>query len=210
LPPPGEPNAVALRSRGYLPHLEAAEATYFVTFRLAGTLPKTVLRQAQEAKTRAALAGGGRPDIDARYAEKIDALLHDDRNHRWREDARVARIVADALRHFDGERYRLWAWCVMPNHVHVVLTMLPAGTPAVQGDLADIVQSWKSFTAHAANGILGRTGAFWHREYYDHLVRNDDDFARCLDYTIENPVKAGLCERWEEWPWTGLRLAPPR
>jgi REP element-mobilizing transposase RayT len=75
--------------------------------------------------------------------------------------------VADALRHFDGERYRLVAWCVMPNHVHAVVQ------PAAGHVLEEIVHSWKSFTAHQANKLLGRTGPFWMAEAYDHLVRDE-------------------------------------
>jgi hypothetical protein len=58
-----------------------------------------------------------------------------------------------------------------------------------------------------ANRLLGRTGPFWQREYYDHLVRDEADFVRCIDYTINNSVKASLCERWEDWAASGLHPA---
>jgi putative DNA methylase len=70
--------------------------------------------------------------------------------------------------------------------------------------LASVLHSWKSYTAKEANRILGRSGEFWQREYYDYLVRDEEDFYRYLEYTLQNPVKAGLCERWEDWPWNGL------
>jgi putative transposase len=64
------------------------------------------------------------------------------------------------------------------------------------------MQRFKSFTAHSANKILQRTGQFWSREYYDHCIRSSDEFYRLVQYTIQNPVKAGLCEEWNEWSWT--------
>ena len=83
----------------------------------------------------------------------------------------------------------------MPNHVHVVFR------PIGNHQLAAILHSWKSYTANAANRILKRTGSFWQREYYDHLIRNEEDFLRIVRYVMNNPVKAGL----RDWPWVELR-----
>ncbi len=182
---------VRVRSRGRLPHWERDEATYFVTFRLFDSLPAVALERIKQTKP-----GGD-------YAERLDAYLDRGSGASFLKDPRVAKLVVDALRHFDGARYHLHAWCVMPNHVHVIFSVLPARTPALR--LSSIIQSWKSFTAKEANRLLARTGSFWQREYYDHLVRDDEDFVRCIEYTIHNPVKAGLCERWEDWPASGLR-----
>ncbi len=181
---------VRVRSRGRLPHWERDEATYFVTFRLFDSLPAVALERIKQTKP-----GGD-------YAERLDAYLDRGSGASFLKDPRVAKLVVDALRHFDGARYHLHAWCVMPNHVHVIFSVLPARTPALR--LSSIIQSWKSFTAKEANRLLARTGSFWQREYYDHLVRDDEDFVRCVEYTINNPVKAGLCERWEDWPASGL------
>jgi len=181
---------VRVRSRGRLPHWERDEATYFVTFRLFDSLPAVALERIKQTKP-----GGD-------YAERLDAYLDRGSGASFLKDPRVAKLVVDALRHFDGARYHLHAWCVMPNHVHVIFSVLPARTPALR--LSSIIQSWKSFTAKEANRPLARTGSFWQREYYDHLVRDDEDFVRCIEYTINNPVKAGLCERWEDWPASGL------
>jgi REP element-mobilizing transposase RayT len=101
------------------------------------------------------------------------------------------------LRFFDGQRYVLGPWVVMPNHVHVIVR--PLGTQL----LDEILRSWKGFTAREANRILNRTGQpFWAREYYDHVLRDDQERAALADYTADNPVKAGLCARWEDWPWS--------
>jgi REP element-mobilizing transposase RayT len=106
-------------------------------------------------------------------------------------DPRIGELVADALRFWHGKRYRLVAWCVMPNHVHVICTLLPG-----QG-LAAVLQSWKSFTARRANAILGRTGTFWQREYYDRLIRDKEELARAVRYVVSNPERAGL----KDWRW---------
>jgi REP element-mobilizing transposase RayT len=106
----------------------------------------------------------------------------------------IASLVQEALRHFDGRRYDLIAWCIMPNHVHVIVR------PFVGYDLAGILQSWKSFTAKQANRLLVETGNFWQEEYYDHLIRDEEDFRNQVNYVLENPDKAGL----QDWPWCGM------
>ena len=113
--------------------------------------------------------------------------------------AEIGAAVRDALVRFDGERYQLLAWCVMPNHVHVLIKQRH-GFP-----LADIVRSWKSFTARKANAILGRSGRFWMREYHDRRIRDEAHLSRAILYIENNPVKAGLCERPEDWPWSSAK-----
>jgi len=132
--------------------------------------------------------------LAALFSEKIDAYLDAGSGEAHLADPRIAKITADALVYFDKVRYRLLAWCLMPNHVHVVFR------PMQDHTLAGIVQAWKSYSAHHANGILGRSGEFWQREYYDHLVRDERDFGRIVRYVIENPRKAKLVN----WPWVGV------
>ncbi|HEY7215578.1 MAG TPA: transposase, partial [Thermoanaerobaculia bacterium] len=102
----------------------------------------------------------------------------------------------EALLHFDGQRYRVIAWCVMPNHVHGLIETR-GGWP-----LARIVHSWKSYTSHAANQILGRSGDFWFREYHDRFIRDDQHFAKAVAYIEHNPVQARLISAREEWRWS--------
>jgi len=191
-----------MRSRGFLPHLEAEQAIYFVTFRLADSLPRDLLAQLQ--KERLVLENARRAGMqragDRVRQEKLRALLKKaerwlDRGlgHGYMRDPRIARIVADALWHFEGTRYRVRAWCVMPNHVHVVFS--PLGGHALEA----IVHSWKSFSALEANRLLRRTGRFWQREYFDHLIRNEASLLRIVRYVKENPKKAGL----RNWTWVG-------
>ncbi len=115
----------------------------------------------------------------------------------------TARIVETALLHFDGERYRLLAWCVMPNHVHVVAEQLE-GWP-----LAQVIHSWKSFTANAINRALNRKGRVWVREYYDRYMRDDDHLTTTIFYVEQNPVEAGLVASAQLWPWSSARRRVP-
>ena len=120
-------------------------------------------------------------------------------------DDRVAALVANALLHFDGLRYSLAAWCVMPNHVHVVVqpfasTTHTGGTHVPRSELPDILHSWKSFTSKEANRLLQRSGDFWQPEYFDHLIRDESDFRHAVRYVLDNPIKAGL----GNWKWVGL------
>jgi REP element-mobilizing transposase RayT len=216
---------VHIRSRGYLPHWEREGGTYFVTFRLAGTLPQSVVQEwkgererliAQYAIVHAKVAPASGRQIAGRmpafalralppavamqfqklFSEKVDAYLDAGYGDRWLAQSPIAQLVQNALRHFEGERYELLAWCLMPNHVHCVFTPL--------GDykLDSILHSWKSYTALQANRLLNRAGKpFWQKESYDHLIRDEEDLLHCVTYTEANPVKAGLCARAEEWQW---------
>ena len=97
-----------------------------------------------------------------------------------------AMIVANALRYFDGERYELASFVVMPNHVHVLFRPLEGCV------LAGIVKSWKGFTAREINQRIRKTGALWQDEYWDRLIRNEGHFRRVMEYIRENPMKAKL------------------
>ena len=112
----------------------------------------------------------------------------------------IAALVEDALLHFDPERYRLLSWCLMPNHVHVVIEMVHGHS------LSAIVGSWKSFTAKRANALLGRAGPFWDADYFDRYMRNEPHLARTIAYAEENPVQAKLVDNTTDWPWSSARL----
>jgi REP element-mobilizing transposase RayT len=194
--------------RGYLPHVRAQGRSYFVTFRLEGTLPQEVLRQFQAERdallakitsdpTNAPLSPPDQQRLSELFAEKIEAYLDAGRGECWLKDERIADAVAAALQFFHGQRYELGPWVVMPNHVHVIIR--PFGTHL----LDEILKSWKGFAGREANRLLNRTGQpFWAREYYDHLVRDDKARAGLADYIHDNPVKAGLCARCEDWKWS--------
>jgi REP element-mobilizing transposase RayT len=191
---------VSIRNRGHLPHWEAAAATYFVTFRLADSLPHEALREILFARkgipATAALMGRTISEAERKrllklHSPRIEQYLNAGAGACFLGNEDLAKVVADSLRQFDGARYRLFAWCVMPNHVHVVFQALAGNS------LARILHSWKSFSAKQANRILHRSAEFWQREYYDRLVRDTSEFHRALQYVVDNPKRAGL----KDWAW---------
>jgi hypothetical protein len=134
--PPAPGDGRGWSSRGYLPHLDRPGLVQMVTFRLADSLPKGV------ATPGAALA------TDPRARARIEQLLDAGHGSCALRDERVAAVVESTLHRFDGERYRLIAWTIMPNHVHALIETLP------HRPLSAIVHAWKSYTSKAANGIL--------------------------------------------------------
>ena len=200
------PLVAGFHSRGALPHLKREGGSYFITFRLAGTLPAEVLQRFKiEREQLAAHALAAKRPLTWReqeevfrwYCARVDAYLDEGRGDCFLRQPAIAELVSTALQFFLGQRYDLPAWVVMPNHVHAVVHPLPGHT------LSEIEHSWKSFTASKANALLRRTGqTFWQSECFDHLIRDDDDHARCRQYVVNNPVAARLCERPEDWRWS--------
>jgi REP element-mobilizing transposase RayT len=130
-------------------------------------------------------------DSGASKAKKLERYLNHGSGACFLARPEIAEIVANALSAFDGVRYRLFASCVMPNHVHAVVQ------PIEPFALDSILHSWKSYSAQIANRALRRKGSFWQREYYDHLIRDGDELGSAISYTAENPFKAGL----RDWKW---------
>jgi REP element-mobilizing transposase RayT len=195
---------VTIRDRGRLPHWEKDSGTYFITFRLADSLPKAVLdrieseRQAiikTASQMHRPLSADEQRRIHQLSTPVIEQFLDSGAGACHFNNAAVAAELATAFTHFEGKRYRLFAWCVMPNHGHVVARLFPGQT------LAGVVHSWKSFSAKQANRILGSRGAFWQREYYDRLLRSEEELARAIRYVAENPVKGKL----KNWRWVWVR-----
>ena len=197
--------------RRNLPHFQPVYATFFITFRLADSIPMRVLLQLADEHQRAMKEL--KPLLDPRErCEKIyqaqrralgkwDAALHASNvGPRWLEDSRIAGVVADTLRFNDGRTYCLHAFCIMPNHVHVVLTPLPKEHDTFHS-LAGIMHSVKIHSAREVNAILNRSGNVWQHENYDHTVRDEQEYWRIVEYVLNNPVKAGLAREWQEWPW---------
>ena len=184
----------AWHSRGYLPHLDQPELIQFVTFRLSDSVPAEVV-----AAWKVELALTGRePADDPRCTELRERIeRYSDQGHGacWLRDERIAESIEKTLLHFDGVRYRLLAWVIMPNHVHALLETLP-GFP-----LGGVVHSWKSFSAKQVNKLLGRTGPFWMQDYFDRYIRDEEHLAAAREYIEQNPVKAGLVRSAGDWQW---------
>jgi REP element-mobilizing transposase RayT len=199
--------------RGYLPHVKEQDATYFVTFRLADTLPGAFLAslraEREEIVKRAAQMGREVSAYEERrlkelHSERIECHLDAGHGACLLRQPAIGFMVAQALRYHDGARYKLHAFVVMPNHVHAIVT------PHRGYTLSQILHNWKSYTAHQAARMpqpsprRGPTGGrFWQPESYDHLIRDEAEFERLLVYVVENPVRAGLCRTPREWPYLG-------
>jgi len=185
-------------SRGYLPHWDHPGMIQFVNFRLGDSVPAGVL---EKWKTELALQSDGQHAVELR--RRIEEYLDAGHGGCWLRQPDIASLIERALFHFDGPRYRLLAWCIMPNHVHTLIETRE-GFP-----LAEVLHSWKSFTSHKANRLLQRNGEFWQREYLDRYVRNAEHYAKVVAYIEENPVKSGLVTRKTDWPWSSARFRIP-
>lgn len=190
------------RQGAYLPHWEKDHAIYSVTFRLSDSVPQETLREwlierdeiiARAADQKRPLTRDERMTLRTLYSDSVERFLQHSHGACWMKREDIASIVAGSLRFFENDRYHLYAWCVMPNHVHVVVR------PLGEHSLASILHSWKSFSAKKANALLGRTGAFWQKEYYDHIVRSREELLHAIEYVWENPEQACL-QNWQ-WRW---------
>lgn len=177
-------------SRGYLPHCEARNFQ-FITFRLYDSVPKEVILKWKEQVAH---------ENDIEQTNKLLRLLdqYEDagKGSCYLKDERIAKLVQEALLFHDGKRYRLLSWCIMPNHVHVLILKYDGIT------MSSILHSWRSFTSHKANEILGRSGTFWMKDYFDRFIRDESHLNATIRYIEHNPVKAGLANTPEDWLWS--------
>ncbi len=200
----GDPHQTELRaagwhSRGYLPHFDGQAIPQFITFHLADSVPKKVLQRWRE---ELQLLKSEQEKII--FQRRIERYLDQGYGDGLLKIPRVAKMIEDSLLRFDGTRYHLFSWVVMPNHVHALLTRLE------KYKLKGILHSLKSFTAHEANKILNRTGQFWMEDYFDRYIRNQEHFAKTFRYIESNPVKAGLCSEAGDWPYSSAWFGKPR
>ena len=194
-------------SSTFLPHWRVPGATYSVTFRLHDSMPLAALEDFRQRKKTLVKRledlvsqSGSRNSITALITIRseiatlqefaLESALHAAHGECWLKNPVVAEMVLGALKFFDGNRYTLHAWSIMPNHVHVVLC------PLGNHDLEKIIHSWKSFSAKKANEMLNRSGTFWQEEYYDHVVRDGEDFKHQIQYVLENPRKGNASGEW--------------
>jgi (E)-4-hydroxy-3-methylbut-2-enyl-diphosphate synthase len=178
------------KSRRNLPHWHQPDATYFVTFRLADSLPQSELARLA-AEKGAWIAAHPQPWDDEvlaeyvrRFPERIQMWLDAGHGACVLQKRDAAAVVVQALRHFDGDRYTLGAWAVMPNHVHVIVT------PRGEHSLPEILHSWKSYTGHALKHLAPEGLPLWQAESYDHLVRGGESLQRLERYVLSNPRRA--------------------
>ncbi|HKK19122.1 MAG TPA: type IIL restriction-modification enzyme MmeI, partial [Opitutales bacterium] len=176
-------------TKAKLPHWRQDETTYFVTFRLADSLPKQKLDQWKEERD-AWLAANPKPHTEEqkseyfeRFSTRMEAWLDAGHGDCILADPHCAKIVENALQHFDGDRYDLGEYTVASNHVHALVS------PRKGHELSDIIHSWKSYTANELNKHLGRKGTVWQKEYYDHILRTAEAASRIERYIQQHETK---------------------
>jgi len=197
-------HSLTISSGENLPRWQCNDAIYHISFRLADSVPQSVcerwLRERECLIASAKQHGKEFSEETEReterkaqylYSEQIEKYLDVGYGKCYLNKTEIARLVANSFTHFDNMRYRLHAWCVMPNHVHVIVEAMP------DHDLSKIIHSWKSYTAHRANEILGLIGTFWQKDAYNHIIRSKKEYFFQMQYVWENPEKATL----HNWPW---------
>jgi putative transposase len=193
--PPSEPGEALVdahigskswHTRGYLPHYDKPGTMQMLTFRLADAMP-----------------------ADRRHEWELFLKIEDGRVQRTKLEAyldlgygecllrksSLASALENVLLKFDGERYRIAAWVIMPNHVHVLVELwtMPLG---------QLVKGWKGPGARLINQMTGRNGQLWQDDYWDRFIRDEDHFRTALKYIESNPVKAGLAKLAADWTWS--------
>ncbi|MDD2921115.1 MAG: transposase [Anaerolineales bacterium] len=201
--------------RRNLPHIHPTGAIFFVTFRLAGSIPVEVIEQLraefeqEERRLKTNLSENAllmerykiQKKFFGRYDEWLDKMAHGPTHLR---DAEIAEIIMQEIRRLDGIRYDMLAYCIMPNHVHLLADFSRFDKNDGKKRLSPLSQALrliKGRSARYANLKLGHSGKFWQDESYDHFVRNNGELTRILNYIVENPVKAGLAKSWDEWAY---------
>ena len=196
-------NSHPLFYRRNLPHWQPSQTDFFITYRLHGSIPVYRIKEMQEnycvAKNRLQNATFEElkileDDYFFLFDEALDKKLNEPY---WLSNDSIASIVWDSLKFNDNKEYTLWSSCIMPNHVHILLSTLENSSP-----LDKILQNHKKFTASKCNKVLNRKGQFWQHESFDRIIRNDKHFNATVRYIINNPVKAGMAKNWEDWKWT--------
>ena len=187
--PPAPRQIPEWHCRHYLPHLEN-KPLQFITYRLFDSVPKERVETWKRELNIRADADPNAPECQE-LRRRIEKYADAGNGSCFLRNERIAKIVCDNLLHHDETLYRLVDWCIMPNHVHVLIDVADGAT------LSGILHAWRSYTAHAANKILDRTGEFWQPEYFDRFIRNEEHLRRTIDYIDGNPGKAGLVN----WQW---------
>jgi putative transposase len=196
------------RYRRHLPHQIPENTPIFLTWNLKGAFPQDIADELEALDQQALREPKRENETSASRRERLakqrfarrDAYLDSRKNGPLSlKDPAAAKIVEDSILFGVPERYELYAWCVMGNHVHLLLTP--------RWELKDISQGIKGYTARQINSLQNAAGRpFWQDESYDHWSRDDDELMRIIAYIENNPVKAGLCQRAEDWPWSSARF----
>jgi REP element-mobilizing transposase RayT len=194
-------------TRRNLPHWLVADRTYFVTIRLAGTIPRDVLRSLAAEREGLAETRAGKDaqlDLQRKQFVRIEKILDRHQGGRdWLTRPPVAAAILDALPWLEepDRGWDIYAATLMSTHAHIVMR----NTVGRTGELLRDLGQFKRHTARISNQLLRRTGTFWAREDFDHWCRTESKLLGAVRYTANNPVDAGLCACWHDWPWTRIK-----
>ena len=193
--------------RRHLPHIQPKGGLFFVTYTLYGSIPKDKLlnireeyetlkhkekKNYEEEKQLAIMA-------QRKYIQNLDAILSGSvSGPHYMKDDRVANIVSESLHFWDNKSIELYCYTIMSNHVHVVFRLLNNTETENEKQLNEIMHSIKRYSAWKANKLLNRQGQFWMSESFDYLIRDKDELKRIIEYILDNPIKAGLCNERKE------------
>lgn len=182
-------------SRRNLPHLYFNEGMYFITFRIAGSLPYKLILELK-------ITSHKFKDIPFEEFRKHFLLFDDylDKNEYSRvdlTDSAIAKIISECILYPDGKEYNLICFTIMPTHIHIAFELLSGNK-----GISKIMQSIKGISSRRINTILNRNGKLWQDESYDRWIRNDKELYYVIRYILENPVKAGLVKNWDDWRYT--------
>jgi len=196
-----------------LPHIQPVDAVFFISYRLAFSLPVAFYRKLQtyrqefenKLKLQEKLMSESKSKMCNNFNKKIFNLT--DKfianyigSPQWLKNHQVANVIVENLFKWDDIRYELLCYCIMPNHVHILIKPL-LKEEREPFSLARIMQAHKGYTASQSNKILKRRGQFWQYESYDHYVRDYEELLRIVRYILYNPVKAGFVNDHEKWQY---------
>lgn len=175
-----------------LPHWQQPEACYFITFRLADSLPEHMLREWREEKAQwlsarpSPLGVEDEMEYHRCFSSRIDTWLDAGQGSCLLAELVCRDATEEALRFFDGKRHELLAWIIMPNHVHACVLLHP------RWSLEKVVFGWKRHSSGEINRRLGRNGQVWMHDYFDRLIRDEEHLRNVVRYIRRNPEKARL------------------
>ena len=182
-----------------LPHLDQPWLIQHITYRLADSVPETAL-----ARMKQGIRGESKPsDAESVLRRRIEDYMDSGLGCCVLQTPEIAEMIIENWKHFDGQRYDLLSFVVMPNHCHVLIrTKMAERLPRIE-------HSWKSSSARQINrwrdqnGIPrdSARGGVWMRDYWDRFIRNEEHLKQVAEYIRYNPVKAGLVQTPSEWKW---------
>ena len=188
------------RQGQFFPHWELKNAIYHVSFHLEDSLPKSLAKKIKNERIQmeeSVLNAKGNISpfdiylIKKYYSKKMEGYFDNGYGSCIFRDNENAQIMQNVIMNGNGVEYDLYAWCIMPNHVHLMFSLLGEYV------LSKVVATWKSCSAHYLNKRMNTKGRLWNVDYFNRIIRDGDDYSRTKEYIWRNPEKAGL----HDWPW---------